>query len=90
MIKSMDKRCYLSSVPSKQLQSTAGDRHVIDIYAQLQHFWADRSSRSRDLNQLVDMEVCLPELLDNNNNNNQANSYQASNNAAHEERKDEL
>lgn len=85
MIKSMDKRCYLGSVPSKQLQSTAGDRHVIDIYAELQHFWADRS---RDRNQLVDMEVCLPELLDNNNN--QANSYQASNNAAHEERKDEL
>lgn len=94
MIKSIDKHCYLGSIPSKQLQSTAGDRHVVDIYAELQHFWSDRShsSHSRDLNQLVDMEICLPEQL---NNNYQANNYQTNNinnhnAAAHEERKDEL
>ena len=86
MIKSMDKHCYLGNIPSKQLQSTAGDRHVVDIYAELQHFWPDRThSHSRDLNQLVDMEICLPEQL---NNNYQANNINNHNNA--EERKDEL
>ena len=90
MTKSMDKHCYLGNIPSKQLQSTAGDRHVVDVYTELQHFWPDRShSHSRDLNQLVDMEICLPEQLNNNyqanNNNNNHNNA-----AAHEERKDEL
>jgi hypothetical protein len=87
MIKSMDKHCYLGNIPSKQLQSTAGDRHVVDIYAELQRFWPDRS-HSRDLNQLVDMEICLPEQLNNNYQANNNNNY--NNAAAHEERKDEL
>lgn len=88
MIKSMDKHCYWGSIPSKQLQSTAGDRHVVDIYAELRHFWPDRThSHNKDLNQLVDMEICLPEQLNNNNyQTNNINNHKA----AHEERKDEL
>jgi len=62
MIKSKtDKQCYMSSVPSKQLQSTAGDRHVINIYEELERFWADPRG-----NRPVCMEICLPEVLNTN------------------------